>query len=237
MFETALLSSPSIVRRGSLLPPLSISVHAAVVLVLVGASLWRDEPLSEIPVPVVFVPGPPAPPPRGSEDESVVREGAASTVPRTIPRDIPQIRPALAPAAPVDDSGAQDSGSGSALGVRDGAEDGTGSVPGATGTSDGGGEEDPIVVGGKVTAPVLVHRVEPEYPEPARKAGMEGVVILQAIISATGQVEELQVLRSPVALLGDAATRAVRQWRYLPSTLNGRAVRVFLTVSVTFRLR
>jgi protein TonB len=78
--------------------------------------------------------------------------------------------------------------------------------------------------------------VEPQYPEAARKARMEGVVILEAIITADGNVEDVRVLKSVNPLLDASAVRAVGQWKYKPATLNGRAVRVYLTVTVTFRL-
>jgi protein TonB len=78
--------------------------------------------------------------------------------------------------------------------------------------------------------------VEPQYPEAARKARMEGVVILEAIITDQGSVEDVRVLKSVNPLLDASAVRAVQQWKYKPATLNGRAVRVYLTVTVTFRL-
>ena len=64
-----------------------------------------------------------------------------------------------------------------------------GGVPACTGP--GTGEGEPLRVGGEVKAPVLTNRVEPSYPEAARKARMEGVVILEAIITASGSVEEV----------------------------------------------
>ena len=78
--------------------------------------------------------------------------------------------------------------------------------------------------------------MDPQYPEAARKAGIEGVVILDAVIAASGQVEEVRVLRSAGKLLDDAAAQALRRWTYRPATLNGRAVRVLLTVTVSFRV-
>jgi protein TonB len=108
------------------------------------------------------------------------------------------------------------------------------------GDVDSGGEEpggdQPLVPGGDVSYPVLVHRVEPDYPRAAILTRSEGVVILDAIITASGGVEEVQVLKSANVLLDDAAMRAVRQWTYRPATLNGRAVRVRLTVTVRFSI-
>jgi protein TonB len=108
-----------------------------------------------------------------------------------------------------------------------------GGVVGGTGPGTG---DEPLRVGGDVKAPQLVNKVEPSYPEAARKARMEGVVILEAIITASGNVEDVKVLKSVNPLLDAAPTRAVSQWRYRRATLNGRAVRVYLTVTVTFNL-
>ena len=67
-------------------------------------------------------------------------------------------------------------------------------------------------------------------------ARVAGVVILEAVIGADGRVTDVKVLRS-VALLDDAAMRAVRQWEYTPTMLNGSPVPVIMTVTVNFQLR
>jgi protein TonB len=69
----------------------------------------------------------------------------------------------------------------------------------------------------------------------AAVAGIEGSVILEAIVDPEGRIESLRVLRSH-GLLDRAATEAVQQWRYSPVLLDGRPVRFILTVVVTFRL-
>ena len=96
----------------------------------------------------------------------------------------------------------------------------------------------PITVGpnSDVQAPVLVSKVEPTYPEPARKARMEGAVVIQAIITTDGEVRDVRVARPVSPLLDEAALVAVRQWKYHPATLDGKPVRVYLTITVTFRL-
>jgi protein TonB len=66
---------------------------------------------------------------------------------------------------------------------------------------------------------------------------MQGVVILEAIITKTGTVESVRVLRGINPLLDTAAIRAVQQWRYKPATFNGRPVPVYLTVTVNFTLQ
>jgi protein TonB len=126
---------------------------------------------------------------------------------------------------------------------------GDGLVPGLPGNGSGDGDGtgpgnavgpasdvDPVRPGGDVRPPEIVERVEPQYPEAARKARLDGVVILNAIIAASGEVEAVRVLRSAGRLLDDAAAEAIRKWTYRPATLNGRAVRVLLTVTVDFRI-
>jgi protein TonB len=113
-------------------------------------------------------------------------------------------------------------------------------VPGGTGAGEqnlgGDARGEPLIPGGAVSYPVLVHRLEPEYPRAAIATRSEGVVILDAIITAAGGVEEVSVLESANPLLDEAAVRAVRQWTYRPATLNGRVVRVRLTVTVRFSI-
>ena len=61
-------------------------------------------------------------------------------------------------------------------------------------------------------------------------------MILEAVITESGEVDEIRVLKSAGAVLDRAASDAVRQWRYRPATLNGRAVSVYLSVIVHFGL-
>ena len=87
-----------------------------------------------------------------------------------------------------------------------------------------------------VEPPRLIRRVEPAYPEAARRARMAGVVVVEAVISARGEVQDARVTRAVSPLLDAAALAAVRQWTYEPARVKGVPVRVYVTVSVTFRL-
>jgi protein TonB len=78
--------------------------------------------------------------------------------------------------------------------------------------------------------------VQPEYPELARRARLEGFVILQAAIDQRGNVRDAEVLRGLGLGLDDAAREAVMQWRYTPTYYNGRPVEVILTINVVFQL-
>lgn len=81
----------------------------------------------------------------------------------------------------------------------------------------------------------LIHRVQPEYPALARQARIQGTVVLRAIISRDGRIENLQVV-SGHPMLVQAAIEAVRQWRYRPYVLNDQPVEVESQVTVNFSL-
>jgi protein TonB len=95
-------------------------------------------------------------------------------------------------------------------------------------------------------APVRLHRgieppkkiadVPPAYPSIARTARVEGIVVLEAVIDARGNVASVEVLRSN-AMLDQAAVDAVRRWQYAPALLNGEPVPVIVTITVRFQLK
>ncbi len=81
----------------------------------------------------------------------------------------------------------------------------------------------------------LIHKVQPVYPPLARAARIQGAVVIRAIISRNGTIENLQTLSGHPMLVG-AALDAVRQWRYRPYILNGDPVEVETQVTVNFSL-
>ncbi len=93
----------------------------------------------------------------------------------------------------------------------------------------------PVRVGGNIREPRKVRHVNPVYPEIAKQARVQGLVILECVITAEGNVGQVTVLRG-IPLLDQAAVEAVRQWRYTPTLLEGRPVPVIMTVTVNFRL-
>lgn len=244
MFEDVLIESAGQKGRSrkALSLPVSLALHVLVIGIAVGASIWFVEDVPEPPIPVTFyaaAPPPPPPPPAAAPKPAAPKpetqkpvpvKPSEMTAPTVIPEKIPEPLAAPEPEAPATE------------GVEGGVEGGVpggvmgGVLGGVVGGTGPGLEGEPLRVGGDVKAPQLVNRVEPSYPEAARKARMEGVVILEAIITANGNVEDVKVLKSVNPLLDAAATRAVSQWKYRPATLNGRAVRVYLTVTVTFNL-
>jgi len=93
----------------------------------------------------------------------------------------------------------------------------------------------PRFIDGDVIAPRKLKEVKPRYTRRARKACIEGSVILQAVISKEGRVVDIAVLR-PLPGLTDAAVDTVSRWRFEPATLRGRPVEVNYNVAVNFRL-
>lgn len=92
-----------------------------------------------------------------------------------------------------------------------------------------------VRAGREAQTPIRIKHVAPKYPQEALDSKVQGIVIIEALVSANGDVVDTKVIR-PVALLSEAAEEAVRQWRYMPTELNGERVPVLVTVTVSFRL-
>lgn len=95
--------------------------------------------------------------------------------------------------------------------------------------------EGPVRAIGEIKAPRLIKRVEPVYPQDAYKAGVGGLVILEATTDIYGRVKKVKVLRS-IPMLDQAAMLAVRQWVYEPMMINGKPREMIFTTSVTFQI-
>jgi TonB family protein len=92
-------------------------------------------------------------------------------------------------------------------------------------------------IGGMVQAANLISKVNPAYPADARAEGIEGTVLLRAVISKDGSLLHVTQVSSGVdPRLVSAAMAAVPLWRYQPALLNGEPVEVITTIDVTFRL-
>jgi protein TonB len=91
-------------------------------------------------------------------------------------------------------------------------------------------------VGGNIRPPQKIRDVAPRYPTMAQAAGIEGLVILEAVIGEDGSVQNVRVLRGK-PLLDQAAVDAVQQWRFTPTLLNGQPVPVVMTVTVSFSMK
>jgi TonB family protein len=105
-------------------------------------------------------------------------------------------------------------------------------------TSATAGTARPIRVGGNVQPASLVEQVRPVYPEAMQAVGIEGTVLMEAVISKEGTPISLVPQNTSIdPAFVSAAMDAVRQWRYRPALLNGEPIEVLTTISVDFKLQ
>ena len=128
-------------------------------------------------------------------------------------------------------------GTGGGMGIGQGRGVGEGDGPGQGAGSGGGFGGGVFAVGGGVTAPQIVYRIDPTYSEDARKARYQGTVVIEAIVKKDGSVDVIRVVRSVGYGLEERAMNALRQWKFNPARRNGQAVDVAVNIEVNFRLR
>jgi TonB family protein len=87
------------------------------------------------------------------------------------------------------------------------------------------------------TPPRLIKSKDPKYASEARKRHIEGRCVLWLIVGADGLPRDIRIARSLGYGLDEEAVKAVRRWRFQPSTLDGHPVSVQINVEVNFRLR
>jgi TonB family protein len=128
-------------------------------------------------------------------------------------------------------------GTGGGIGDGDGRGVGDGKGPGAGPGEGGGCCGGEYRVGGGVTAPSVLYRVDPEYSEEARQAQHQGTVVLQALVRRDGNVDVVNVVRSLGFGLDQNAIEALKHWRFRPATRNGQPIDFTLNVEVRFTIR
>jgi protein TonB len=128
------------------------------------------------------------------------------------------------------------SGSGAGLGSGDGGGIGSGSGAGY-GPGEGGGYGGGLYhVGGGVSPPVLIYSVDAEFSDEARRAKYQGVSVVSLIVDAHGLPQRIRVVRKLGMGLDEKAVEAVRQYKFKPSTYQGKAVPVEITIEVNFHI-
>ncbi|MFB3779367.1 MAG: energy transducer TonB [Bryobacteraceae bacterium] len=127
-------------------------------------------------------------------------------------------------------------GFGGGIGSGSGGGIGPGKGPGF-GPGEGGGIGGGVYrVGGGVSPPVPLYKVEPEYSEEARKAKFQGTVVLSIVVDERGLPVNFKVIRALGLGLDEKAIEAVQKWRFRPAYKDGKPVAVMATVEVNFRL-
>jgi protein TonB len=227
--------------RGPFGTAASILGHGALVAAVLVVPLLMDSSLPDPesgsvhaffaqPLELAPPPPPPPPPPGG-------REGGPRVEAPPVARSDGFVAPVDTPELLPDDAGLD-------LGIEGGVSGGVeGGVPGGVvGGVIGGLPEAPppaaapVRVGGQIKEPKKIRDVAPAYPDAALQTGVQGVVILECLISPQGKVTDVKVLRG-VPLLSEAAVEAARQWLYTPTLRDGVPVPVIMTVTVRFDLR
>lgn len=244
MFESTVSLRKSSVRGGRWTLPISVATHAVVIAAAIILTTWNVSLPADTPAQPqhFYAPAiPPAPPiaqgtPEGRRDSRGNR--AEPRVTPTPPQSASVSLETREEPLPAAGDGEREAPLGHPDGVEGGSPDGA-----IDGIEGGVPTELPpppapriFEVGGNVNAPQVIVRVQPEYPKLARTLRREGTVVLRCIIDRSGEVQEVQLVSTPDALLADAAMTAVRQWRFSPGTLNGAPVAVVFEFTVVFEL-
>jgi len=218
--------------------PVSVAIHAVLIAAVLIVPLLMSEELPEPTAAVraffVEAPAPPPPPPPPPPPAP-----KAPTTPRTPPKPVVEEPSFTAPIEVPEEIMPEE---GLDLGVEGGVAGGVeGGVPGGVvggvvgGLPDAPPPQQAVRVGGQIKEPKKLKNVNPVYPDIAKQARVQGVVILECTISPQGKVTDVKLLRG-IPLLDQAAIDAVKQWVYTPTLLNGVPVPVIMTVTVNFRL-
>jgi protein TonB len=255
MFETSMVLAQSrpAGRRAGLLT-VSLIAHTAAVFGAVAIGVASvDFPQIAPNESAVFLPVAP-PPPLGNPNGGAPPKPAAAppvkkpdvappppnqiTAPPAVPDEVPAVE---APSGgDANATGEEDDGRvPGPIGVPWGNEDGVGPLdaPPSPIVNVPPVEEKIYTPGGDVSAPVLLHRVEPGYPEILRKTGMSATVVVKCVIDRNGHIRDAEIITPAMQPFNDAVLEALRQWRYKPGAMRGAAVDTYLHVSVHFSIK
>jgi periplasmic protein TonB len=239
MFEDSLVESRvgqvSSSKRWTMLASIGLQVAAAGV-VMVLPLLHPEAMPFRFEAPKVFVPLVPKP----QAPVVVERESSASSSSVTIPNVtraevttfLPSLHPVVGDPPPLAPFGTE-------MRMTDSSPNGIGILgigPGpVVSVRPLRGPAAPLHVSTGVLQGMLIAPIRPVYPVIAKAAGVQGTVVVEAVISRTGTIESLHVVSGP-AMLQNAALDAIRQARYQPYRLNGDPTEVQTTITVNFRL-
>jgi periplasmic protein TonB len=237
MFEDSLMESGGKIRTNQkYTTTLSFVIEAVVVgfLILLPLLITEALPLHQLNSFLVAPPPPPPPPPppAAAPVQKVIQHEVVNgelRTPSKIPKQIKMIKEEETPPS---------------TGVMGGVVGGVpgGQVGGVMGSIIGSGAPPPKVaapqklrVSQGVAEGNLLRKIEPQYPQMAKVAHIQGDVLLAATISKGGAIENLhQISGHPI--LVQAAMEAVKQWKYKPYLLNGEPVEVETTIKVSFKM-
>lgn len=223
----------------------SMLVHGAVVSVVVLVSFLGPTDLPTLAQGTrVFILPPPAaaapPPPKGTSGtrRPKVRPDAVRVEPEATPGAVPAeipVEPDLAHGQPAGDPAGSERGE--PHGITGGVDGGIkGGVPwGVVGGCPDCTGDGPVADWDQ--GPRLLRQTPPVYPQEAFVKKIQGVVLLEILIDAQGNVVATRLLRSVSPALDEAAAQAVRQWKFTPAFRRGRAVAMWAQAPVQFIIR
>ena len=237
MFESSLMESGGQIKTKSKYWMIGTFIfNAAILATMILIPLLYPEALPKTAMTAMLTAPPPPPPPPPPPAQIIKPIKMVSEVdqglhaPTKIPKDIKMLKEDAPP--PTQMAGvAGMSGMGSGSGVPGGVMGGIGTAP--TPVVKVAPPKGPARVSSGVVAGNKLSGATPVYPPIARAAHVSGAVVLHAIISKSGTIENLSVISGP-EMLRNSATEAVRTWRYKPYILNGEPTEVETTVTVNF---
>lgn len=239
MFDTVTAVSPWTVpaaQRTRLIGG-ALMVHLVAAAAYLAATLWSIAPVAPPDLGSVFVVEPA--PPRVTFVEPARREPAARPATAGAPAEVAQ--PVAATVQPREIGELEPATPGleriATLGGPEGSVAADGGTTGPVASGYGDGELSvPFRVG--MTPPRILSRVDPLYPEVARRMRRQGTVVIEAEIGSDGRLRSARAVNAPLgAGLEEAALAALASWRFAPAEVQGRPVSVFYRLSVTFRLQ
>jgi protein TonB len=244
MFEDSLIESGGKLKtKRGWTSLLSFLIQAMIVGVMVLIPLIFTEalPKAQLMTFLVAPPPPPPPPPPAAAPVKIVHQVQTDIVngqlrtPTKIPKKVEMIKEDEAPPPVMAATGVVGGVPGGVPGGSMGGVLGSIASAGAVAALPKIATPQRVRVSSGVQSGLLIRKVQPTYPPLARQARIQGTVVLQAQISKTGDIENLQLV-SGHPMLAPAAIEAVKQWKYKPYLLNGEPVEVETTVQVNFSL-
>lgn len=222
-------------RRSAWLLAISVLLHAGAIAALVVADARAPAAdAGERPIDMLFL--------RAARPANSATEAPAAT-PSPAERQAARERQAMLDrlVQPTGIPGAEPAAAAAAAGTARASAPDSRRTPESAGAEAPGGEADlPVEAGGGVVSPVLIESsgVKPLYPEEALRAGLEGLVVLEAIVDERGRVgHDIKVVRRLGHGCDEAAVAAVRQWRFRPATRDGKPIKVRRIFPIVFRLQ
>lgn len=244
MFEDSLIESGGKLKtkRGwTSLVSFALQVVIVGVMVLIPLIFTEALPKTQLMTFLVAPPPPPPPPPPAAAPVKVVKQIQTDIVngqlrtPTKIPKKVEIIKEDEAPPPVMATTGVVGGVPGGVPGGSMGGVLGSIASAGSVAALPKVATPQRVRVSSGVQSGLLVRKVQPTYPPLARQARIQGTVVLQAQISKSGDIENLQLI-SGHPMLAPAAIEAVKQWKYKPYLLNGEPVEVETTVQVNFSL-